>query len=284
MENTAVVSYGAATFLKERLFDQSDPYEVFLCDRCGHIADPPAQAKQMPATQQMVMMQQQQQRSSSSSSIDFVGSRRARPYCRLCESSEYVVQIKMPYAEKLFMQEQMALHINPLLTTQSMSEYNSNVYCGTHTSDNSKVRYDRNHGVAPDDNIHHNISNNGSSSRGSRGSRGSGSGGGSGGDIDILDTSSNDATLHHNRIDTVNGGNNPEFYDQDKALFFNLLLGDSAPLETYSTETRTRKRRPQQSHSFDPRRKRRFRHNNTFGGSNHVTDDDSDNIVESFKY
>ena len=71
MERDCIISHGASAFLKERLFDMSDPYSVKLCTKCGEIA-----------------------------SHDKI--------CRKCKNDR-LQNTAIPYAFKLLMQELMAI-------------------------------------------------------------------------------------------------------------------------------------------------------------------------------
>ncbi|GAX80657.1 hypothetical protein CEUSTIGMA_g8092.t1 [Chlamydomonas eustigma] len=81
MERDCIISHGAAAFLKERLFDQSDAYRVHVCEKSGLIA---------------VANLKKQQFSS-----------------QIYKNDSSVVQVYMPYACKLLFQELMAMCVVP---------------------------------------------------------------------------------------------------------------------------------------------------------------------------
>ena len=77
MERDCMISHGTSMFLKERLCDQSDPYQAPICDKCGNIST-------------------------------------TRTYCNICDCDS-ISMVGMPYVSKLVLQELNCMCIKTLI-------------------------------------------------------------------------------------------------------------------------------------------------------------------------
>jgi DNA-directed RNA polymerase beta subunit len=80
MERDAMIGHGVSRFLRERLFEKSDPYQVYVCELCGNIAMSPNE-------------------------------------CKVCNTDK-IVKANLPYASKLLLMELNSCGIKTLISTK----------------------------------------------------------------------------------------------------------------------------------------------------------------------
>ncbi len=83
MERDCLIGHGAALLLKDRLLDESDKSNIYVCERCGYLAY-----------------------------FDF---KQRRNMCKICGESSEIAPVTVSYAFKLLVQELMSLCISPKL-------------------------------------------------------------------------------------------------------------------------------------------------------------------------
>ena len=83
MERDCIIAYGASMILKDRLLDESDKSDIFVCERCGLVA--------------------------------YHDIKQRKFYCRVCDKKGKVSSVSVAYAFKLLIQEMSCLNIAPRL-------------------------------------------------------------------------------------------------------------------------------------------------------------------------
>jgi len=83
MERDCLIAYGASMILKDRLLDESDKSEIYVCERCGLVA--------------------------------YHDVKQRKYVCRVCGDRGKVTSVSVAYAFKLLLQEMQSLNIAPRL-------------------------------------------------------------------------------------------------------------------------------------------------------------------------
>ena len=96
MERDVMLAHGMSRFCKERLFDVSDKYSVFVCKKCG-----------------MVASYNDGNKSKMYANADF-----SIHLCKTCGNKTDFALINMPYAYKLLSQELQTINVVPRILTE----------------------------------------------------------------------------------------------------------------------------------------------------------------------
>ena len=83
MERDCLIAYGASMILKDRLLDESDKSDVYVCERCGLVA--------------------------------YHDAKQRKYVCRVCGDKAKVSSVSVAYAFKLLLQEMQSLNVAPRL-------------------------------------------------------------------------------------------------------------------------------------------------------------------------
>jgi len=83
MERDCLIAYGASMMLKDRLLEESDKADIYVCERCGLVS--------------------------------YYDIKQRRFVCRVCGDKAKVTSVSVAYAFKLLLQEMMSLDVAPRL-------------------------------------------------------------------------------------------------------------------------------------------------------------------------
>lgn len=86
MERDCIIAYGASMILKDRLLDESDKSDIYVCERCGLVA--------------------------------YHDVKQRKYVCRVCGDKSKVSSVSVAYAFKLLLQEMQSLNVAPRLIIQ----------------------------------------------------------------------------------------------------------------------------------------------------------------------
>jgi DNA-directed RNA polymerase II subunit RPB2 len=96
MERDVMIAHGMTRFCKERMYDVSDKYNVYICKKCGLIASYNDGKKNKMYTKS-----------------DFT-----KYYCKTCDNRSHFAKVDIPYAYKLLSQELQTINVVPRIITE----------------------------------------------------------------------------------------------------------------------------------------------------------------------
>ena len=96
MERDVMIAHGMTRFCKERMYDVSDKYNVYICKKCGLIASYNDGKKNKMFTKS-----------------DFT-----KYYCKTCDNRTHFAKVDIPYAYKLLSQELQTINVVPRIITE----------------------------------------------------------------------------------------------------------------------------------------------------------------------
>ena len=96
MERDVMIAHGMSRFCRERLYDVSDKYSVYVCKKCG-----------------MVASLNDGNKSKMYANADFT-----IHLCKTCDNKTEFARVEIPYAYKLMAQELQTINVVPRLITE----------------------------------------------------------------------------------------------------------------------------------------------------------------------
>jgi DNA-directed RNA polymerase II subunit RPB2 len=92
LQTSCFTAQGVSAIIKDRLLNCSDPHTSYVCKTCGKIAEKP-----------------------SAPDSKIISVLHATAYCRVCDSNDNIVAVKIPYSFKLMLDEFQAMHFQTKL-------------------------------------------------------------------------------------------------------------------------------------------------------------------------
>jgi DNA-directed RNA polymerase II subunit RPB2 len=96
MERDVMIAHGISKFCRERMFDVSDKYSVFVCKKCGMTAS----------------------YNDGNANAMYENADTTIHLCKMCNNHTHFSKVEIPYAYKLMAQELQTINVAPRIITQ----------------------------------------------------------------------------------------------------------------------------------------------------------------------